>query len=120
MFQPATGQAYTVSWSVSGGRLSLNGDVYLRTGGGTGTSALAGRWTSLKNLYRTVTFTTDGRYAIEDPVNGGETGTYSVAGSRLTVTARGGNAKTYGWSVEDGFLRLRRSDGSVAEFTRAG
>jgi len=117
---PAGGQPITVTWSVSGGRLSLNGNVYLRTGGGTGTTALAGQWLSLKNTYSTVTFTTDGRYEIDDPVNGGESGTYRVSGSNLTVTASGGSPITYGWSVQDGFLRLRRSDGRIAEYTRAG
>jgi hypothetical protein len=117
---PAGGQPVTATWSVSGGRLSLNGEVYLRTGGGTGTTALAGRWMSLKNTYSTVTFTTDGRYAIDDPVNGGESGTYRVSGGSLTVTARGGVPITYGWSVQNGFLRLRRSDGRIAEYTRAG
>lgn len=120
LFQPAAAQAYSVTWTVSGGRLSLDGDVYLRTDGGGGTPALVGQWMSLKNVYRSVTFSADGRYLITDPVNGDVAGTYTVSGDRVIVAANGGNPSTLGWSVRDGFLRLRLVDGSIAEYTRAG
>jgi hypothetical protein len=122
MFQPANAKPYAVSWSVSGGRLSLNGDVYLRIGAGAagGPPALVGQWMSLKNLYRTVTFSADGRYLITDPVNGDVAGTYTVSGDNVTVAANGGAPTTFGWSVDDSFLRMRRADGSIAEYTRSG
>jgi hypothetical protein len=119
VMQPAGAAAYAVAWSVNGGRLTLNGSVYLRTDGASA-GALVGDWISLQNTYRTVTFTPDGRFRIADPTTGDSTGRYRVSSTQLTIIEAGAAPVAYGWSVDGAFLRLRRADGRVAEYTRSG
>jgi hypothetical protein len=38
----------------------------------------------------------------------------------VTVSVPGDAPAAYGWSAQDGTSRLRRSDGSVAEYIRGG
>jgi hypothetical protein len=122
VLQPASGSPSTVAWAVDGGRLTLDGSVYLRTddaGGGDG-RALVGSWLSTSDLYRTLTFAPDGTFRLDDPTGSGAVGDFVVDGDRLTLTGPGRPGTRYTWSVADGFLRLRRSDGRITEYTRGG
>lgn len=122
LFRPSGAEPYTVTWSVDGGRLSLDGAVYLRTGGGAEGSAdvLIGDWMSLEDLYKTLSLDPNGTFRLTDPTNGNYSGRFTVSGDRLTLGAGTSDATTFGWSVADGFLRLRRPDGSISEYTRGG
>ncbi|MGH3814939.1 MAG: hypothetical protein ACRDUV_21260 [Pseudonocardiaceae bacterium] len=86
LLQPDGAHAYTVSWSVGGGRLSLDGSVYVRTDGNQA-SALIGSWLSYDDLYKTLVFATDGMFQLQNQVDGNISGTFGVNGSRLTLEA---------------------------------
>ncbi|HET9516926.1 MAG TPA: hypothetical protein VFO77_04290, partial [Actinoplanes sp.] len=116
-FRPSGGRPYTVSWSVSRGRLTLGGSVYLRLDASR--SALVGDWISLDNFYKTLTFTAAGRFRVTDPTSSDVTGTYRVSGSQVTLSAPGVAPMTYRWSISGTILRLQRPDGGVAEYTRS-
>ncbi|MGH3814864.1 MAG: hypothetical protein ACRDUV_20865 [Pseudonocardiaceae bacterium] len=118
LLQPDGGQAYTVSWMVGDGRLSLDGSVYVRTDGNQA-SALIGSWLSYDDLYKTLVFTTNGTFQLQNQVDGNISGTFGVNGSRLILEAPGLPATTFEWSVSDGFLRLTRADGSVSQYVRS-
>lgn len=118
LLQPDGAQAYTVSWSVGGGRLSLDGGVYLRTDGNQA-NALIGSWLSYDDLYKTLVFATDGTFQLQNQVDGNISGTFGINGSQLTLQAPGLSATTFEWSVSDGFLTLTRADGSVSQYVRS-
>ncbi|MGH8625884.1 MAG: hypothetical protein ACREYC_11645 [Gammaproteobacteria bacterium] len=118
LLQPDGARAYTVNWSVGGGRLSLDGGVYVRTDGNQ-TSALIGSWLSYDDLYKTLVLATNGTFQLQNQVDGNISGTFGVNGSRLTLEAPGRPATTFEWSVSDGFLTLTRADGSVSQYVRS-
>ena len=114
------GSPYTERWSVSGGRLSLDGDVYVRVGApGPDSTAepsvqdLLGKWTSEDDINRTLVLTRDGRFALGDDARGFTQGTFTADGRRLTLAG-----VSFAWQVDGSELRLTRPDGRVSTYTR--
>jgi hypothetical protein len=120
-FQPTGGAPHASSISVSGGRLTLDGSVYLRVGDAPGGSVdVVGSWLSTDETFTTLHLSADGRFRMENPVDGDVAGTYTVRGSTLTLLAAGRKATPLRVSVSDGVLRLGRPDGTVSEYVRRG
>lgn len=124
--QPQDGDSQTVTWEVDGGRLSLDGDVYLRTGSGAsdgtaqvGTSqdatALVGSWIGETNTWQTLTFNEDGTWSFEDPSSGTSSGRYTVSGDQLNT-----GRSSYTWSVDGAQLQLGLPNGQTATYSRIG
>jgi hypothetical protein len=116
--RPQGAAAYSVPYSISGGRLTLNGSVYLRTTASS-RAAVVGTWLNLDNTYKTLTLTSDGHFRIVDEINGNVSGTYAVTGSQLTMRAQGWPDTAFGLQLNDGMLRLLRADGTTSEYVRS-
>lgn len=114
--QPNDADSQTVKWAVAGGRLSLDGNVYLRTGpAGQDATALVGSWIGETNTWQTLTFAGDGTWKFDDGPNGTSTGRYSVSGDRLDT-----GRSTYTWSVDGALLQLALPGGQTATYSRIG
>lgn len=114
--QPQDADSLTVKWQVSGGRLSLDGTVYLRARSAQQDgSALVGSWIGETNTWQTVRFSDDGTWEFDDGPQGVSSGRYSVSGDRL-ATGR----STYTWSVDGTQLRLDLPGGQTATYSRIG
>jgi hypothetical protein len=114
--QPNDADSQTVKWAVDGGRLSLDGNVYLRTGSvGQDGTALVGSWIGETDTWQTLTFSGDGTWTFDDGPNGTSTGRYSVSGDRLDT-----GRSTYTWSVDGARLQLGLPNGRTATYARIG
>ena len=110
----------TVSWSLSGGVLTIGETTYLRDDQRTGGEiSLVGTWIDINGSV-TFTFGADGSFTLDDPAIGSvTTGSYTLRGNRLTLTSRTKQA-TYVLSPGT-FLTVAKPSGQVlGEFTRAG
>lgn len=112
--QPQDADSQAVTWQVAGGRLSLDGTVYRRTGPvANDEAALVGSWVGQADTWRTVTFSGDGTWEFDDGAHGAVSGRYSVSGDRLDT-----GRSTYTWSVDGTQLHLRLPDGRAATYSR--
>jgi hypothetical protein len=115
--QPNNADSQTVTWQVDGGRLSLDGNVYLRTGSASrqDETALVGSWIGETNTWQTLTFNSDGTWEFDDGPNGTSSGRYSVSGDQLST-----GRSTYTWSVSGAELQLGLPNGQTASYARIG
>jgi hypothetical protein len=114
--QPNDADSQTVKWAVDGGRLSLDGNVYLRTGSARqDETALVGSWIGETNTWQTLTFSDDGTWQFDDGANGTSTGRYSVSGDQLNT-----GRSTYTWTVDGARLQLGLPNGQTATYSRIG
>ncbi|WP_198286933.1 hypothetical protein [Frankia sp. QA3] len=121
MFSPEGGRPYSSTWAAGGGRLSIDGSVYLRADQGQGASALVGSWIDTSgNYWATLRISADGTFQLADQAGGGVAGKIVVSGRQLTLQAAGRNPVTCGWAIDNGVLRLVRPDGAVSEYVRSG
>jgi hypothetical protein len=79
---------------------------------------LIGLWVSSSDSRQRLSIDRDGRFVLQITDGTSMSGSASVAGNNLTLTAGNGQQTSFTWACEADALRLIRDDGSVSNYRR--